>query len=179
MDLEQLAYSLPSAQAFIDSIADGAGNGVSIVVLPDNLSREMASRLIRDRLSARNYSLRELSNPRQEDPVSASSDALDAIWPSDRTPRSLRNLLGCEGLPDLLLLRRIGPSRSLRNSGPSSLRDGHGSGTTRVESGICPPSLCVIAKLRDFAFRLPEADSGLTYYWWWGFSIGVGDEARL
>ena len=35
MDLEQLAYSLPSAQTFIDSIADGAGNGVAIVVLPE------------------------------------------------------------------------------------------------------------------------------------------------
>ena len=109
----------------------------------------MASRLIRDRLNARNYSLRELSNPRQEDPVSASSDAMDAIWPSDRTPRSLRNLLGCEGLPDLLLLRRIGQKSTQQWT--EFIEGWAREWNDSRESGICPPSLCVIAKLRDFA----------------------------
>ena len=167
MNLEQICYSLPSAQAFIQSVADGVGNGVAIVILPDNLSREMASRLIRDRLNAKNYRLQELSSPGDADPVSVSSVAMGATWPSARTPRNLRNLFGCEGLPDLLLLRRIGQRSSRQwtefiEGWARQWKDSR-------ESGDHAPSLCVIAKLRDFDFSLSWAGSGVDFHWWWGF----------
>ena len=31
------------------------------------------------------------------------------------------------------------------------------------------PSLCVIAKLKDFDYILPESKADLTFHWWWGF----------
>ena len=168
MDLEEAAYSLPSTQAFLDAIARSVVQNVVIVLLPDNLSREMVGRLVRNRLDMMaGFSLCELSDPGQSDPLTASAEAMSASWESDRTRRNIENLLCCADLPDLLYVHRIGSDGSrwsdfiegwanerlkLRNSGRAKA-----------------PSLCVIAKLRDFGFRLPQTEEGITYQWWWGF----------
>ena len=176
MDLEEIAYSLPSTQAFLDAIAKSVVRNVVIVLLPDNLSREMVGRLVRNRLDMMaGFSLCELSNPGQSDPLTASAEAMNASWASDWTRRSIENLLCCAGLPDLLYVHRIASvdlkwsdfiegwaqeRLRLRNSGRSKI-----------------PSLCVIAKLRDFGFKLPQAKEGITYQWWWGFPSAL--EMRL
>ena len=85
MDLEEITYSLPSTQTFMDSIARGVGQDVVIVLLPDNLSREMVGRLVRNRLDMMaGFSFCELSDPGRSDPVAASSEAMNASWASDR-----------------------------------------------------------------------------------------------
>lgn len=176
MDLEEIAYSLPSTQAFLDAIARSVGQNVVIVLLPDNLSREMVGRLVRNRLGLMSgFSFCELSDPGQSDPLTASSEAMNASWASNWTRRNIENLLCCEGLPDLLYVHRIGSPGlrwsdfiegwaqerlKLRNSGRSK-----------------SPSLCVIAKLRDFGFKLPQAGEGIEYQWWWGFPSAL--EMRL
>ncbi len=176
MDLEEIAYSLPSAQTFLDAIARGVGQNLVIVLLPDNLSREMVGRLVRNRLGLMaGFSFCELTDPGQSDPLTASSEAMNAFWASDWTRRNIENLLRCDGLPDLLYVHRIGTDGSrwtdfiegwanerlkLRNSGQVKI-----------------PSLCVIAKLRDFGFRLPQTEEGITYQWWWGFPSAL--EMRL
>ena len=173
MDLEELVYSLPSTKAFLDSIARKVRDQVVIVLLPNNLSREMVGRLIRNRLNlVANFTFRELTDPLRRDPLTASSEAMDASWPPDRTRRTTRNLLRLGDLPDLLYVHRIGSGwgqfmeewaqerLSLRSCGQT--------GT---------PSMCVIAKLRDFEFGLPEPGPGLTYCWWWGFPAAL--EVRL
>ena len=176
MDLEELAYSLPSTQDFLDAIARDVGKQVVIILLPDNLSREMVGRLVRNRLGMMaNSSFCELSDPGRSDPLTASSEAMKANWPSDRTRRSIENLLCCAGLPDLLYVHRIGPT----DAGWTDFIEGWARerlklrdlGMTRV------PSLCVIAKFKDFEFSLPEAGQGLRFYWWWGFPSAL--EMRL
>ena len=176
MDLEEIAYSLPSTQTFLDTIARSIGQNVVIVLLPDNLSREMVGRLVRNRLDMMSgFTFSELSDPGQSDPLTASSEAMSAAWASDRTRRSIENLLCCPGLPDLLYVHRIG-SADLRWSDfiedwareRLKLRN---SGRSRI------PSLCVIAKLRDFGFKLPQAGEGITFQWWWGFPSAL--EMRL
>jgi hypothetical protein len=168
MDIEEIAYSLPSTQAFLDAIARSVVQNVVIVLLPDNLSREMVGRLVRNRLDMiAGFSFGELTDPGQSDPLAASAEAMNASWESDRTRRNIENLLCCADLPDLLYVNRIGSDGSrwsdfiegwanerlkLRNSGRAKA-----------------PSLCVIAKLRDFGFRLPQTEEGITYQWWWGF----------
>ena len=175
MQLERLTYSLPSAMAFIDSVANSARDGVAVVLLPDNLSREMVCRLIRDRLDKLNISYRDLSNPRDADPVTVSAGAMEVSWQSDRIVRNLRNLLSAGGLSDVLFVHRIGPNRPAWTKfiedwawERNNLR---GSG----KNGI--PSLCVISKLRDFDYTLPEAETGLAFHWWWGFPSAL--EMRL
>ena len=176
MPLEDIVYSLPSTQWFLDSIARNVGQNVVVVLLPDNLSREMVGRLVRNRLDLMSgISFCELSNPGQSDPVAACFDAMGASWPSEWTKRNIENLLCCDDLPDLLYVHRISPGDSrwpefiggwarerlrLRNSGRGRA-----------------PSLCVIAKLRDFQFTLPENGQGITYKWWWGFPSSL--EMRL
>ena len=166
MDLEQLAYSLPSTQAFLYGITDDVDNGVKVVLLPDNLSREMVGRLVRNRIDALKLAISRLFDPGDASPVTASAKAMNVTWPSPRTLRTVHNLLRCEDLPDILYVHRIGPRlrwtefiegwareyRRLRNSGNTAI-----------------PSLCVFAKLRDFDFVLPEPRPGLTFHWWWGF----------
>ena len=166
MNLEQLAYSLPSTQSFVQAVTDDGDIGVKVVLLPDNLSREMVGRLVRNRIATLQLAISRLSDPGEASPVSASAKAMNATWPSPRTLRTLNNLLPCENLPDILYVHRIGPRlawtefienwareyRRLRNSGNSAI-----------------PSLCVIAKLKDFDFVLPEPTPGLTFHWWWGF----------
>ena len=173
MDLEELVYSLPSTKAFLDGIARKVRDQVVIVLLPNNLSREMVGRLIRNRLNLiASFTLRELTGPPRREPLTDSSEAMNASWPPDRTRRTTRNLLSLADLPDLLYVHRIGfgwaqfieewarERLSLRSCGQA--------GT---------PSMCVIAKLRDFEFGLPEPGPGLTYCWWWGFPSAL--EVRL
>ena len=166
MNLEQLTYSLPSTQSFVQAVTDDGDIGVKLVLLPDNLSREMVGRLVRNRIATLQLAISRLSDPGEASPVSASAKAMNATWPSPRTLRTVNNLLPCENLPDILYVHRIGPKlawtefiedwareyRRLRNSGNSAI-----------------PSLCVIAKLKDFDFVLPEPTPGLTFHWWWGF----------
>ena len=166
MDLEEIVYSLPSTQTFVQAITDDGGNGVKIVLLPDNLSREMVGRLIRNRIGTLGLSIRRLFEPGDVSPVMASAGAMNASWPSHRTLRTVHNLLHCEGLPDVFYVHRIGRRRewiefiegwaeeyqSLRTSGSHSV-----------------PSLYVIGKLRDFDFDLPVPAPDLTFHWWWGF----------
>ena len=52
MNLEQAVYALPSTQALLNAIADDADSGVVVVFIPDNVSREMVGRLIRNRLGS-------------------------------------------------------------------------------------------------------------------------------
>lgn len=175
MDLEEITYSLPSTQTFLDSIARSVGQNVVIVLLPDNLSREMVGRLVRIRLDMMaGFSFCELSDPGRSDPLTASSEAMNASWASDRTRRNIENLLRCAGLPDFLYVHRIG-SDGLRwcdfiENWANERLQLRNSGRAKV------PSLCVISKLRDFGFRLPQGE-GITYRWWWGFPSAL--EMRL
>ena len=166
MNLEQLAYSLPSTLAFINAITDDDGNGVKVVLLPNNLSREMVGRLVRNRLDSLRLAVNSLFDPGEASPVSASANAMNAAWPSPRTLRTVPNLLRCENLPDVLYVHRIGSSTAWTEfieSWASEYRHLWASGNAAI------PSLYVIAKLRDFDFALPEPKPGLTYHWWWGF----------
>lgn len=175
MNLEEIVYSLPSTKAFGDNIARRIRDQLVIVVVPNNLSREMVGRLIRNRLNLMaDFSFRELSNPGQREPLDASAEAMNVAWP-ERTRRNTRNLLRLPDLPRLLFIHRVGATgdewaefikdwakvrHSLRDSG---------------QAGI--PSMCVIAKLRDFDSGLPESGPGLTCCWWWGFPSAL--EVRL
>lgn len=166
MNLEPLAYSLPSTQSFVHSIADNDDNGVQVVLLPDNLSRDMVGRLVRNRLAALRLTVSRLFDPEGTSPVSASAKAMNAIWPSPRTLRTVHNLLCCTDLPDILYVHRIGSRQEWTEFIESWAREYRilrNSGNTDI------PSLCVIAKLKDFDFILPESKSDLTFHWWWGF----------
>ena len=175
MDLEEITYSLPSTQTFLDSIAKGVVQNLVIVLLPDNLSREMVGRLVRNRLDMMpGLSFCELSDPGRSDPVTVSSEAMNASWASDWARRNIENLLRCTGLPDLLYVHRIGSDGSrwcdFIESWASERLHLRNSGRGKVSS------LCVISKLRDFGFRLPQGE-GITYRWWWGFPSAL--EMRL
>lgn len=174
MDLEQLAYSLPSAQNFVGNIASDVGKGVTVVLLPDSLSREMVGRLIRNRLNtstAKTFLFSELSDPGESDPVMASAEAMKASWPNDRTLRNVEQLLRCERLPDLLYVHRIGSSSGRSSQSWMEFIEGWAREWNNSRSSTNPkvPSLCVLAKLRDLNFSLPEARPGVTLHWWWGF----------
>ena len=166
MDIEHIVYSLPSTQAFVDAVTDYDNSGVKIVLLPNNLSREMVGRLIRNRIGDMGLSISRLFEPGDLNPVTASAGAMNISWPSQRTLRNVQNLLHCEGLPDVFYVHRVGRTREwtgfiegwaeeyqvLRNSGNHSV-----------------PLLCVIGKLRDFDFSLPVPAPGLSFHWWEGF----------
>ena len=179
MDLEGLVYSLPSAKDFIDSIADtivySPEVGALVLILPDNLSREMVGRLIRNRVETfgtkRSLSVKELFDPPETIPAIASAYAMGADWPSSRTRKNVTNLLQLDGLPDVLYVHRIASGDSRVKQQWSAFieewaREAHALKRDRVR-GI--PSLCVIAKLRDFDFELPGSNAGLSTFWWWGF----------
>ena len=112
MDLEHLVYSLPSTQAFVDSVTDVTGDGVKIVLLPDNLSREMVGRLIRNRANSSKLRVDRIFDPGEESPVMSAANSMHVSWPSPRTLRTVDNLLRCENLPDILYVHRIGPVRT-------------------------------------------------------------------
>ena len=173
MNLESFAYSLPSTKSFLNAIA-GDGVGVRIVLLPDNLSREMSGRLVREQWSTRGTTVSRLSNPGDQNPVLASAKSMSAIWPSPQTLRTAENLLRCAGLPEVLYVHRVGPQPEWKD-----FIEGWGRAhyELRNSGSAAPPTLCVLAKLRDFDFVLPEPGPGLTFHWWWGFPSAL--EVRL
>ena len=166
MDVEQIVHSLPSAQTFVNSIANHDGAGVKIVLLPDNLSREMAGRLVRNRFGVMGLSVRGLFEPGSTSPVTASASAMNVSWPSPRTLRTVRNLLNCEELPDVYYVHRIGRRREWADFIRGWADEYHSLRTSRNHS---VPSLCVMGKLRDFDFSLPAPAPDLSFHWWWGF----------
>ena len=166
MNLEQLAYSLPSTQAFISAITEDDGSGVKVVILPDNLSREMVGRLVRNRIGSLKLAISSLFDPGATNPVSASARAMNATWPSPRTLRTVHNLLRCENLPDILYIHRIGSRSAWTEFIETWAREYR---KLRDSANTAIPSLCVITKLRDFNFVLPEPEPGLSFHWWWGF----------
>ena len=174
MDLEQLVYSLPSTQTFVRSAIDVVVGGVKIVLLPDNLSREMVGRLIRNHAEASNLEVRSLFGRGNDNPVMAAANAMNVDWPSPRTLRTVENLLVCGNLPDILYVHRIGSARTWSDfvvSWAAAYRCLHDSGAANL------PTLCVIAKLRDFDFDLPQGDPNISVLWWWGFPSSL--EIRL
>ena len=166
MEVEQIAHSLPSTQTFIHSITDHGGAGVKIVLLPDNLSREMAGRLILNRLGVTDLSISRLFEPGDASPVMASADAMNVSWPSPRTLRTVRNLLRCEDLPDVFYVHRIGRCLEWTEFIQNWAEEYQ---ALRTSSNHAVPSLCVMGKLRDFDFSLPAIAPGLSLHWWWGF----------
>ncbi len=174
MDIERIIHSLPSTQIFINSVADHGGAGVRLVVLPDNLSREMVGRLIRNRIEAMGLSVSRLFDPGDASPVTASAGAMNISWPSPRTLRTLRNLLRCEDLPDVFYVHRIGHRQEWTEFIQGWAEEHQ---THRISGKHSIPALCVMGKMRDFDFSLPVQSPGLSFHWWWGFPSAL--EMRL
>ena len=174
MDIEQLVYSLPSTQAFVRSATDVAVGGAKIVLLPDNLSREMVGRLIRNQADSSNLRVDRIFDPGEDRPVTTAANAMNVSWSSPRTLRNVDNLLRCEDLPDILYVHRIGQTRPWTEfivRWAQEYRELEKSSATKI------PSLCVIGKLRDFDFKLPKEDQNVSFLWWWGFPSSL--EIRL
>ena len=142
--------------------------------MPDNLSREMVGRLIRNHIGAMSLSISRLFEPGESSPVVASAGAMNISWPSPRTLRTVRNLLRCEGLPDVYYVHRIGRIREWTDFIKGWAEEHHGLRTSGDHSA---PHLLVVAKLRDFDFQLPVCTRGLSFHWWWGFPSAL--EMRL
>ena len=166
MDLEHIVYSLPSTQSFVHSVTDYGGAGVNVVLLPDNLSREMVGRLISNHIEAMGLSIKTLTEPGEASPAMSSAGAMNVSWPSQRTPRNVQNLLQCEGLPDVFYVHRLG-----RASAWTAFIEGWAEQhqVMRTSGNHSVPLLCVIGKLRDFEFSLPVPTPNLYLHWWWGF----------
>ena len=174
MDLEQIVYSLPSSQAFLRTVTDVGMNGVKIVLLPDNLSREMAGRLIRNAIVFQGFSVSSLFEAGETSPAIASARAMNVSWPTSRTLRNVENLLKCENLPAVFYVERIGDRRQwveFVEGWARTYYDLRSSGKQAV------PVICVVAKLRDFNYALPTLEHGLSFHWWWGFPSAL--EMRL
>ena len=178
MDLEQIVYSLPSTRTFIDETV-GGNVGATIVLLPDNLSREMVGRLIRNQLSTMRLSIKELFDPGDTSPAIASGEAMGVIWASDSTRRSIGNLLLSADLPDFFYLHRLPTGNPAhRMQWMQFIKEwARESYRLRGLGHAGSPSLCVIAKLKDFDFQVPVAEPGLKVRWWWGFPSAL--EVRL
>ena len=174
MDIEYLVYSLPSTQAFVSTVTDSTGNGVKIVLIPDNISRDMVGRLIRNRANSSSLRFDGIFDPGNDNPVTAASKSMNVSWPSQRTLRTVHNLMQCEGLPDILYVHRIGPARTWTEFIENWARE---FGQLRKQRPAKIPSLCVIAKLRDFDFTLPADSRDISKIWWWGFPSSL--EIRL
>lgn len=174
MDLEQIVYSLPSSQTFFRGVTDVGTNGVKIVLLPDNLSREMAGRLIRNAIVSQRLSVSSLFEPGEGSPAIASAQAMNVSWPTSRTLRNVENLLRCENLPTVFYVERIGDRTQWVEFIEGWARE---YSVLRNSQNQTAPMLCIVAKLRDFDSALPTSSRGLSFHWWWGFPSAL--EMRL
>ena len=91
-------------------------------------------------------------------------------WPSGRTQRNIENLLRFQDLPRVFYIQRVGTrDNELRSAWREFVADwARESCSLRSSGNAGVPSLCVVARLRDFDFEVPEVDSGIGIRWWWG-----------
>ena len=131
----------------------------------------MVGRLIRNRAEALGLSIAALFDPQEKPPVMVSAEVMSADWPTPRTRRTVTNLLPIYGLPDVLYVHRIASSDSRGiQQWKTFIEDWAQEAHDLRERGVRGvPSLCVMAKLRDFDFELPDPNAGLSTFWWWGF----------
>ena len=167
IDLEEISYSLPSTTALLDKIVTSLGFGVVMVFLPDHLSRAMVGRLIRNHIEkASTISLCELSDPGQKDPLEACAETMGTSWPTNRTRRSVENLLRCDNLPDLLYVHHIGANSAAWGEHINKWAQEYANLRTSSKSRI--PTLCVVGKLKDFGPHFPTNNKVIARIWWWG-----------
>lgn len=165
-------------RSFIDRVANGARGRVTLALIPNIVSRDMVSRLILNRLSALSMGARELSSLGNGRPATAVAEALDVSWRSPSAPRNAANLMRCEGMPQIVYARRMqngGAER--RGEWREFIEDWARESRNLADEGETGPGLCVVAKLRDFDFALPDPQAGLALLWWWGMSSEL--ETRL
>ena len=182
MTIEQTILTLPSARRFIDSIANSVRHSSVVVLIPDTMSRDLVARLIDNRLGVQRLAIGNVSYTAGQVPVLSVSDQLNISWPSPSTVRNVRNLLQCEGLPNLIQIRDFStsdPTRPMERARWLDLARDWADERRLLESrGISHlPQLCLIAKLKDFDFDPPCAQSGLAIHWWWGLPPSL--EVRL
>ena len=178
MDIESVLNSLPSMRSFIDRVANGARGRVTLVLIPNIVSRDMVSRLILNRLSALNLETRGLSSLGNGRPATAVAEALNVSWQSPSAPRSAANLMRCEGMPSVVYAHRVPNSGAARRGEwREFIEDWARESVNLADEGEISPGLCVVAKLRDFDFAIPDSQAGLTLLWWWGMSSEL--ETRL
>ena len=178
MDIEGTLHSLPSMRSFLDRVANGARGRVTLALIPDIVSREMVRRLILNRLDALNLDTRELSSPGTGRPATAVAEALNVSWQSPSAPRSVANLMRCEGMPSVVYAHRV-PSDNAeqRAEWREFIEDWADENGKLADEGRPGPGLCIVAKLRDFDFSPPKPQAGLSTIWWWGMSSEL--ETRL
>ena len=102
MTIEQTILTLPSVRGFIDSVTNSVRHSSVVVLIPDTISRDMVARLIDNRLRVKRLAVGDVSYTADQVPVLSVSDQLNISWPSPSTVRNVRNLLQCEGLPNLI-----------------------------------------------------------------------------
>ena len=134
----------------------------------------MVGRLLRNRMGVMGLSVITLFEPGGTSPVTASAGAMNISWPSPSTLRTVRNLMRCDGLPDVFYVHRIGriPEWAEFIEGWAEEYQG-----LRASGNHSVPSLCVVGKLRDFDFSPPVPAQSLSLHWWWGFPSAL--EMRL
>ena len=184
MTIEKTILTLPSVQALTDSVSDSVRHSSVIVLIPDTVSRDMVARLIDNRLGVQRLAVRDVSYMADQVPVLSVSDQLNISWPSPSTVRNARNLLQCEGLPNLIHIRDFNTSDSaypMERARWLDLAQDWASETRRLENrGISHlPRLCFIAKLKDFDFDPPGPDSGPRDLLVVGITIITGSEIGM
>lgn len=178
MDIERTLHSLPSMQSFLARAANGARGRVTLALIPNIVSREMVGRLILNRLGALNLETRELSGLGTDRPATAVAVALNVDWQSQELPRNAANLMRCEGMPQVVFAHRItSDDAEQRAEWREFIADWAGENDKLAAEGRPVPGLCIVAKLRDFNFSIPDPQAGLSVLWWWGMSSEL--ETRL
>ena len=176
MNLEQIVYNLPSTQTFIDGVCNGTG--ATVAVIPNDLSRQMVGRLIRERLESDRREVGESLRPHGSEPLAFTVNLLNLAWPGPLVRRNVANLLRLDKLPDVLYVERIPTADSVeRQAWTQFIEDWARECRGRREShDLVRVRLIVLAKLKDFD-QLPVAESGVQFHWWLGFPSAL--EMRL
>ena len=182
MRIEPTVLALPSVRNFIDDICNASRTNSVLVLIPDTISRDMVARLINNRLDVLRICWRDIRYAGGEFPALSISSQLNAEWPPQNAVKNIQNLLRIEKLPELIHVREFSTPDTenvvARQRWIGLIQDWVEASRNTVAEGIgVAPTLCLVAKLRDFDFVPPEEREGLSIYWWWGFPSSL--EVRL
>ena len=168
MNLEQIVYNLPSTQTFMDSVCNSTG--ATVAVIPNDLSRQMVGRLVRERLESDRRVVGESLRPSGDEPLAFTVNLLNLAWPDPLVRRNVANLLRLDNLPDVLYVERIPTADPAeRQAWTQFIEDWARECRSRQEShDPVRVRLIVLAKLKDFD-QLPESESSVQFHWWLGF----------
>jgi hypothetical protein len=168
-DLRARLFGLGSVQRLVRVFADDLAQGRSLLVLlPPNVECDDVWEALGGELRQRECDARAVYADEiapGQSILSSVADSLGVQWPASDTQRTVENLLGCDGLPEIIFCKGFDRDPSGRVPAWLELLSRWAEVAQNTNR---PAALCLIVRASSVIDHVPATNVRLAVRWWWG-----------